>query len=164
MRPHREESGGGLVPDWAGRAATAHEAYPGFAAAADRLTPTQREAPRAPGEWSPRAVVAHLVGWDQAFADGLRLVLNGTPELFQPPTDVDGFNAVSVTARQQLSWDELRSTLTVTEGDVQSIARLAERAGLPSDSGFGRWLQGQAEDYTHHAQQLTHYFGAPSLS
>ena len=47
------------------------------------MTPEQLTAPRAPGKWSPREILAHLADCELAFSFRLRQVLAGAP-LIQP--------------------------------------------------------------------------------
>ena len=123
-------------------------AYAHFLQIATALEPDKRNRPGACGEWSPKDVISHLSGWDklmQAFITDL--------DLFDPPDDIDTFNAKSVLERQNLSWEEsiteshsgfygLQEAITAVTPDMQIYNRVCG------------WLNGRKEDYDFHAAQL----------
>ncbi len=119
-----------------------------FSYAANRLSPVLRRKPGVCGKWSPIEVVAHLIGWDQLFQDFIV-----DPEDFEPPIDVNQFNAQAVASLKGLIWEELMHELeTSFRGLEQALATVQ-----PDMEVYPRvmmWLQGRIEDYELHTEQL----------
>lgn len=119
-----------------------------FVATADRLDPVLSLRPGVCGEWSPKDVVAHLVGWDESLLTFIVDIDN-----FEPPTDVDKFNEMSVYSRQSLSWEE---ALTEMDTIFQQL-RQALPTVTPDMKIYPRvtgWLDGRTADYELHQGQL----------
>lgn len=121
---------------------------------AAQLPPTVREKRGVCGEWSPKDVMAHLVGWDREAVYFLGLFANGAGDTYDASFDVDEFNARSVKTRENLSWDELNHELTHAHAELQQIIEVLHTNNLESNSGFGKALTGRKEDYMLHAEQL----------
>jgi hypothetical protein len=124
------------------------DAFAKFCQAANQLTPSLRRKPGVSGKWSPIEVVAHLIGWDQLFQD---FIVDA--DEFDPPIDVNQFNAQSVTSFTGLIWEELMHELeTSFRGLDQALADVQ-----PDMAIYPRvmmWLQGRIEDYKLHTEQL----------
>ena len=123
-------------------------AYAHFFQVATALEPARRNQPGVCGDWSPKEIISHLTGWDKSMQ---AFVLD--PDVFDPPDDIDAFNAKSVSERQHLSWDEsiaelqagfrgLQEAISTVTSDMRIYTRV---------SG---WLKGRREDYDFHAGQL----------
>lgn len=113
-----------------------------------QLKSTQREQVGVCGEWSPKDVVAHLIGWDSSLT---QLIVD--IEHFDPPYDVNAFNRQSVASKQHLSWTEVLTelessfgALTQAIGSVDAEMKIYERV-----TG---WLVGRIKDYELHTHQL----------
>ena len=100
------------------------------------------------GEWSPKDVVAHLVGWDASLKGFIVDIEN-----FVPPYDVHGFNEQSVAARAEMGWAavigelktnfaELEVTLDTVTPEMRIYPRVVD------------WLPGRVADYQLHTGQL----------
>ncbi|GMQ78615.1 MAG: hypothetical protein BMS9Abin02_1138 [Anaerolineae bacterium] len=119
-----------------------------------QLTPVIREKKGACGEWSPKDIVAHLVGWDTEAVYFLGLFANGTGDTYDYSFDIDDFNASSVKSREKLSWDEVIHELVHAHAELQQIIKVLNTKDLVSNGGFGESLTGRKEDYLLHAEQI----------
>jgi hypothetical protein len=106
------------------------------------------------GEWSPKDVVAHLVGWDAEAAYSLGLFANGEGDTYDYTFDVDEFNDRSVNTRKALSWNRLMNDLSLAHHSLQEEIKALHAKKLNSDGGFAQWLVGRKTDYKIHTEQL----------
>jgi len=106
------------------------------------------------GEWSPKQVMAHVVGWDRLAVDGLALFAIGDGDKFDANVVIDEFNAQSVASRALFSWDETIKDLQITHQELQDIIEVLQVKGLKSDGGFGQWMLGRKQDYIYHTGQI----------
>lgn len=140
---------------WIELAHDLNTAHQDFMQVATQLPSTLREEKGVCGdEWSPKDVVAHLIGWDQAAVYFLGLFSIGLGDTFNPAIDGDKFNANSVHMRESLSWDEVIVELSTTYDDLQHIITILATHHLKSDGGYGHALIGRKDDYLFHTQQL----------
>ena len=120
------------------------------------MTPEELDAPRAPGKWSPREILAHLADCELAFSFRLRQVLAGEG-LLQPfdqtvwgerysAYDVPGALALFGAAR---AWN-LKLLTTVTEADKTRTATHPERG----DMTFWTIVETMAGHDIHHLRQF----------
>ena len=128
--------------------ASLKQAHDGFIEVAHQLALEQRERAGVCGEWSPKEVVAHLLGWDESLKQFIVDIEN-----FVPPYNVDAFNQSSVETRANLSWTEvivaletnfaaLDQALATVEPDVKIYERVSS------------WLAGRIADYELHRGQF----------
>lgn len=123
-------------------------AHTQFINVAEQLDPAKRDVAGVCGEWSPREVAAHLVGWD---ASVKQLIVD--IENFIPPYDVHGFNQQSVAARAEHSWDTVMGELSTNFTELtQALATVAPDMRI-YDRITG-WLDGRIADYQLHTGQL----------
>ena len=123
-------------------------AHTDFIQVANQLDPKQHNQPGVCGEWSPKDVVAHLVGWDKSLKVFIVDIAN-----FDPPYDVDSFNNLSVKSRKQMSWDEVIEELESNFLDLEQAIVTIE----PYMQIYNRvksWLAGRIEDYMLHRSQI----------
>ena len=119
-----------------------------FVDIAGRLDPAKRDAAGVCGEWSPREVAAHLVGWDASVKQLIDDIEN-----FEPPYDVHGFNQRSVAARADRAWRTVMSELSTNFTELtQALATVTPDMRI-YDHVTG-WLGGRLEDYRLHTGQL----------
>lgn len=142
-----------MSASWTELAENLAQAYTTFIEVASQLDADLPNEAGVCGEWSPREVVAHLVGWDAEAVRAFRLFANGDGDKFVPP-QVDEFNAQSVRSRQDLTWDETLSELQTTQQDLQEMIQVVAAQNLNSAGGFGEWLVGRKDDYEYHILQL----------
>ena len=119
-----------------------------FVQIANQLDPQKRNQPGVCGEWSPKDMVAHLVGWDQSL-----LTFITDNDKFIPPNDVEQFNQQSVQSRKHLSWPDIMQEMEVNFRDLQQGVIVVS----PEMKIFDRvssWLAGRTEDYVLHRSHL----------
>lgn len=126
------------------------QAYSDFIQQVKRLTPNQRTTSGVCGDWSPKQVADHLIGWDTAL---LGLILE--PEGFDPTPlyQVNDFNAKSVVSRQHQSWEISINELQENYTNLQSALSTVSESN-PIYQHVLPWLGGRIEDYQHHTGQL----------
>ncbi len=94
------------------------QAYVEFVEIANQLDPQKRLQPGVCGAWSPKDMVAHLVGWDSSL-----LAFITDPNNFDPPYDVEQFNQQSVAQRKTLAWsDAMREMAVMFHSLQQAVA------------------------------------------
>lgn len=127
------------------------KAHTSFMSVAAQLPPTLYDQTGVCGVWTPKQVVAHLVGWDLEATRGFRALLAGEPEQFVQ--DVDVFNHQSVDQRADLSWQETLQQLSSAYASFQQAidALVVAQHVAP---GYLGWLHGRIEDYHTHTAQL----------
>ena len=128
-------------------------AHSHFVEVANQLGPTRQNRAGVCGEWSPKDVVAHLVGWDASLK---QLIVD--IEHFEPPYDVDGFNQCSVDTRTALSWADVMQELALNFSALMDALTTVE----PSMKIYDRvtsWIAGRIEDYQLHTSQLELWLG-----
>ena len=130
-----------------------HEAHDSFVRVAGRLSPAKRQQSGVCGEWSPKEVVAHLVGWDASLKQFVIDI-----EHFEPPDNVHKFNAQSVAARQGLSWDEVMHKLQTNFVELGQAIDSVEPQMRIYERVHG-WMVGRIEDYKLHTGQLQSWLG-----
>ncbi len=91
-------------------------AYTRFFQIAARLEPEQRDRAGVCGEWSPKDVIAHLIGWDKALQT---FITNSDGFKPAPLYDVNTFNAKSVAERRHLTWKEIIDALESSHTGLQ---------------------------------------------
>ncbi|MEZ4870590.1 MAG: hypothetical protein R3C14_55185 [Caldilineaceae bacterium] len=125
-----------------------HTAHTNFVRVAEALAPTLRNQAGVCGDWSPKEVVAHLTGWDGSLK---QLIVD--IENFNPPYDVDKFNACSVQARAEVAWDGVMAELTTNFVALTQALTIVE----PKMKIYARvrsWLAGRIADYELHTAQF----------
>lgn len=119
-----------------------------FVQIANQLDPQKRNQAGVCGEWSPKEVVTHLVGWDQSL-----LTFITDNDNFVPPDDVEEFNRQSVQSREHLSWSDVMQEMEATFRDLQQAVADVHPEMKIYDR-VGGWLAGRTEDYGLHRGQL----------
>lgn len=115
--------------------------------------------------WSPRDVLAHLIGWNRYTIEGCEQMRRGESPSYLSDWEEDfkHLNAASVQQyrsenRHELL-DELDSSLEELKRYLRSMPE-AEWARGPGVTYCGHWisvqnsLEGLEQDYLHHAQQI----------
>jgi hypothetical protein len=122
------------------------------------LTAASGDEPMAPGKWSARETLLHLVTRDRARLDEMDAALQGTPASWEGAKDDDWarINAANLAPIHHLSWDE---TLRLLDETRRKLIEALERA--PDDGpiwdethAFGRMFLDFQEHDRHHADIL----------
>jgi hypothetical protein len=116
-------------------------------------------------EWTPRDIVAHLIGWNRYTIEGCQQMLLGeTPSYFvDPGDDFSKVNAVSVEKYCSNSRSELINELKNTVGELKLFLLSLDPGKWDTDYGV-RWrggvvtirntVDGLIHDYIIHARQI----------
>ena len=123
-------------------------AHTNFVQIANQLDPKKHNQAGVCGEWSPKDVVSHLVGWDKSLKEFIEDVEN-----FDPPYDADNFNRLSVKSRKHLSWNEVMNELKTNFSDLEQ-AITTVKSQMKIYNRVMSWLSGRIEDYELHISQL----------
>jgi phosphoribosyl 1,2-cyclic phosphate phosphodiesterase len=127
-------------------------AFDVFHKVASQLDPAVRDRAGVCDSWSPKDVIAHLIGWDLEAARRLWAFKAGPTE--DPTYDLAAFNAGSVVARQYLSWDEILAELQTAQQTLrEAIAALGEE-DVAREPRISEWVAGRSSDYEEHTAQL----------
>jgi len=125
-------------------------AYTNFFRVIKQLEPNKRSQPGVSGDWSPKDVISHLIGWDKSLQEFI-----ADPDGFIPGPlyDTNTFNAKSVSERQHQSWeetiDELQSSYINLQKAITTVTAEMKIYGRVSE-----WLKGRREDYKFHTSQM----------
>lgn len=128
-------------------------AHANFIQVANQLNGNKQYQAGVCGEWSPKDVVSHLVGWDQSLKE---LII--APDDFDPPDEVANFNARSVTSRQHLDWTAVIDEMETNFEELKQALALV-KPEMPIYRRVISWLPGREEDYELHTSQLEAWVG-----
>lgn len=129
-----------------------------FSSLLDDVPVDLRDRAGACGNWSPRELLAHCVGWEWEGARRLRLTA-ANPDLPDAVYDVDGFNAASVAVRARQSWDNTVTELAKASRTLDSAATLDSESSRTRD-----WLENRAIDFEVHTVELRQWLAStPSV-
>ncbi|HTR96309.1 MAG TPA: DinB family protein [Candidatus Acidoferrales bacterium] len=128
-------------------------------AAIQGMAPARAERPIAPGKWSPREIVLHLIARDQVRIDEFDAVLAGRPASWMhlATSEYAAVNEAHLAPLRALSWDAAQRLLQTTrERLLAAIAAApAEPAARWTDAHpFGAMLRRLPEHDRHHAEQI----------
>ena len=117
------------------------------------------------GRWTPRDIVAHLVGWNRHVIGGSRQILKGELPFYdvEPGEDFANVNAELIRKYPSQERDELLKELRGSERELTAFLRSVDESAWDRD--FGVRNQGAPitvrntiddliADYAHHQEQL----------
>lgn len=139
---------------WQELASELEAAHLQFVEVCKQLSPDLRNQAGVCGDWSPRQVVAHIIGWDVEAVHYLGLFASDNGEHYDPMFDVDEFNAQSVSKRENQSWERCMAELAAAHTALQHIITLIDIQRRDPSSGFARGLAGRIADYEFHTEQI----------
>lgn len=124
------------------------EKYKAFLSACEVLSPEQALEPGICGDWSAKAVVDHLTGWQIESLPIVKQLLASENEALN--YDIDAFNRTSVKSREDLTWDEslaaLKSSFQAFDQALGEISASRYR----TNEGFKSWLKAMSQEYQFH--------------
>ena len=125
-------------------------AYTNFFRVIQQLEPDKGSQSGVSGDWSPKDVISHLIGWDKSLQEFI-----ADPDEFNPDPlyDINTFNAKSVSERQHQSWEETIDELQSSYIDLEKAITTVTVEMKIYDRVSG-WLKGRREDYEFHASQM----------
>lgn len=126
--------------------------YQQFLAACDALSTERALAPGICGEWSAKAVVDHLTGWQVQSLPIVRQLLSSEKGDFD--VDIDAFNRMSVETREDLSWDESLEAFKESYEAFDEALHDLPAARTRTNAGLKSWLQAMIHEYCFHLQHI----------
>lgn len=122
-----------------------------FFSACQSLTIEQALTPGVCGEWSAKAVIDHLTGWQVYSLPIIDKLLAKDKTVFD--LDIDAFNQKSVKERQDIPWQE---SLISFEESFKTFSERLDRIParrFQTEEGFTDWVKAMIHEYQFH---LTH--------
>jgi len=116
--------------------------------------------------WTPRDVVAHLIGWNRLMIQASKSILAGQPPEYysDAPNDYRNINAAFVKQHSSRSKEELLHELHSSMRDFKSYIASLPSSELSSDHGVmhysgqpatvGKIMGSLAGDYEEHTRQI----------
>jgi len=117
-------------------------------------------------DWSPRDVLAHLIGWNRYTIEGCEQIKRGEPPFYfiDSGDDFSKVNAVSVQRYSSRDRRQLIDELNTSFGELERYLRSLGSAEWKADYGV-RWYAGGRvtikntidaliSDYVHHREQI----------
>jgi hypothetical protein len=130
--------------------------YAALFALVDDFPEELRDAAGALGEWTPREILAHLIGWVNEAQKRLGEIEAGDRQNQHNELgdNFATFNAKSVEARAEQKWDETVAELhsTVDQFSLQAAEVAPDRAA--GDPRYEEWLMGLWNDCIEHMGHL----------
>ena len=126
--------------------------------------------------WSPRDVVAHLIGWNRQMVAASQEILRGeTPPYYaDAPNDYQNINAGFVARFASRSKAELLSELNASMQDLEQYILSLDENALTASHAVIHYSRRQATvggiiasltgDYQHHQQQIREWLHRQDLS
>ena len=128
------------------------ESYQEFFSACERLSSQQALKPGVCGDWSAKAIVDHLTGWQHESLFIVETLLAADQPNFDP--DIDAFNQSSVISRQNLTWEEsLAAFKRSFDRFVQDMEGISD-SQLRNNTRLTVWLKAMIHEYQHHLAQI----------
>jgi len=127
------------------------------------------------GRWSPRAIVAHLIGWNRYVIEGSRQIMRGELPFYDidPGENYRNVNAVLVDVYPSRNRQHLLDELEASTRELQQFLRTLDTAEWSRDYGVrhkGATITVQntvddlIEDYTKHLEQIEEWAKEQSLN
>jgi len=128
------------------------DCYRNFLSACDRLSSHQALKPGICGDWSAKAVVDHLTGWQDESLSIVETLLAADQPDFE--LDIDAFNQSSVLSRQNLTWEEsLAAFIRSFDRFIKDMEGISN-SHLRNHAGLSTWLKAMIHEYQHHLVQI----------
>jgi hypothetical protein len=123
------------------------------------------------GNWSPRDIVAHLIGWNRAVVRGSRQLLDGELPFYDedPGPDYSKVNARFITEAASTDKGELLADLWSSIGDLERFLasldpdawqQLTDVVHRNERLSVRATVDELIEDYYHHSRQIREWVAA----
>lgn len=126
--------------------------FQAFLSASEALSLTQALVPGVCGEWSAKAVVDHLTGWQVHSLKIFKALLPGKELRFN--VDIDAFNEQSVASRKGLSWTESLEAFKDSFQDFDEAIQVFAASTNKAHPGFRSWLDAMIHEYRYHLEHI----------
>ena len=126
--------------------------YQAFLSACEDLTEAQALAEGVCGEWSAKAVVDHLTGWQVESLPIVKKLLESAQESLD--LEIDSFNRTSVKSREDLSWEE---SLAVFKDSFDAFDRAMAEVTVSryrTNQAFKSWVKAMNHEYQFHLAHI----------
>jgi hypothetical protein len=123
-----------------------------FIKVAQQIDESNTNRPGVCGSWSPKEVVAHIIGWDKEVIRQFGLFQDGLEKAIEH--DIDEFNRKSVKERSHLSWEETLAELQQAHEQFYQQAKSISSKELSKNEEYKDWVEVQIDHYKHHTKQL----------
>lgn len=124
------------------------ENYQSFLESCEALSQEQAHASGACGEWSAKAVVDHLTGWQVESLPILKKLLETDDKDFN--LDIDAFNRSSVRDREDLSWEDSLMAFKLSFESFDKGLDDITVSRFRTNAGFKSWLKAMTHEYKFH--------------
>ncbi len=122
--------------------------YKTFFTVCQTLTEAQALEPGVCGEWSVKAVVDHLTGWQVQSLPIIRTLLAEDKTDFD--LDIDAFNQISVDDRHVLKWQEsLNAFERSFKAFIEELEEIPE-SRFSTEAGLMTWVKAMIHEYKFH--------------
>lgn len=126
--------------------------YRAFLLACKELSQVQALNEGVCGEWSAKAVVDHLTGWQEESLSILKDILK--PGITDFDIDIDAFNRAAVKEKENFTWDEsLKDFQTSFELFVKNLEEILI-SQVQVNEGLKSWLKAMSYEYQFHISHI----------
>ncbi|MFC2103312.1 hypothetical protein ACFLSS_02670 [Bacteroidota bacterium] len=116
------------------------------------LSPSIREQLIENSDWTPKDVLAHVVGWD------IEVVKKFKEFIVNPDTDdeydINKFNKYSVLKRRDNSFDEVMDEFNLAQSGLREITSSLTKNNIRLEPRFKEWVEVLIRHYDHHRIKL----------
>ena len=130
------------------------EAYKTFFMACQALTERQAMMADVCGEWSAKAVVDHLTGWQVQSLPIIQALVDGDKSAFD--LDIDAFNQTSVDRRQDLTWQESLKDFELSFNEFLEALNTIPESPFKTEAGLITWVKAMIHEYQVHLTHIHH--------
>lgn len=123
-----------------------------FIIVAQQIDETKRNQPGICGSWSPKEVVAHIIGWDKEVIRQFGLFQDGLEKAIEH--DIEAFNKKSLEKYRHLSWKETIAKLQQVHEQFYQTTKSISSLEISHNGEYRDWLKVQIDHYIHHIKQL----------
>ena len=124
------------------------ESYQSFLEACESLSQSQATTSGACGEWSAKAVVDHLTGWQVESLPILQNLLETDDQDFD--LEIDAFNRRSVRDREDLTWEDSLMAFKLSFESFEKGLDDITVSRFRTNAGFKSWLKAMTHEYKFH--------------
>jgi hypothetical protein len=123
-----------------------------FLSACKKLTPQEASTKGVCGQWSAKAVVDHLTGWQMESLPILSEVLKSKQTDLD--LDIDGFNSTSVSTGKDLTWDESLAAFEHSFKAFNDYLGKISVSQYKTNAGIKSWIKAMIHEYQFHLQHI----------
>ena len=126
--------------------------YDTFLQACEDLSEKQAQQGGVCGEWSTKAVLDHLIGWQVESLHILKRILDGPGQALD--LEIDAFNHKSVADRRDLTWAESLSAFKLSFDAFNQALDDIRLAHYRTDQALISWVKAMTHEYQFHLEHI----------